>query len=300
MIVSFAGFFIALPMRCTTSSAPRIPAVLTHQRQRRNHRDVQHIARYRHRPVLLRLIRQLAENIAHRIADKLAQTGDEAYRRRRCAQQRKIHALMLDAPSCVMSENRLTTPKRIINSIACESFFFFSFFIVHTVLHYCRHLGKICLALRLAAPAQHIQHPRELLALRVRKRLRQPLVNAVSICALGFSATPPSPWRTAGGCARRRGFRGAQDIPWPQDSPSAARRPIQPVILHAGLRDAGVLAHGVQHVEIRPRRCPSARIVRTVNCSPRVRSSLFSALSRPFPPPLSSRPMQGAKRCSIN
>ena len=106
-------------------SARGDPAVLTNKKgEQRHSHNIEHIARDSHGPVALCLVGQLAENIAHGIADKLAKAGDEADGRRGGVEQREICPRMLDAPSCVISEKRLTMPKRIINSIACESFFF--------------------------------------------------------------------------------------------------------------------------------------------------------------------------------
>ena len=72
--------------------AGRDPAVLADEGESGDGDDIQHVADYGHRPILLGLIRQLAEHIAHRVADQLAETGDEAYRRRRSAEQGQVRA----------------------------------------------------------------------------------------------------------------------------------------------------------------------------------------------------------------
>lgn len=49
---------------------------------------------------------------------------------------------MLDAPSCVMSENRLTMPNSTTNAMACEYFRFCLFSIGCPLFHCGRTLGK--------------------------------------------------------------------------------------------------------------------------------------------------------------
>ena len=87
--------------------AGRDPAALAHQRERRNREDVQNIAKDGHRPIALRLVRELAENIAHRVPDKLTETRHEADRRRRRAQKRQVRAA--DAGRALVSHIRKKT-----------------------------------------------------------------------------------------------------------------------------------------------------------------------------------------------
>ena len=68
------------------------PAVLADERERRHSQHVEHIADDRHRPVVLRLVRELAEHVAHRVAYELAEAGDEADRPGRGTQQRQVRA----------------------------------------------------------------------------------------------------------------------------------------------------------------------------------------------------------------
>lgn len=66
------------------------PAVLTHEREQRHRDNIKQVTRDGHGPITLCLIGQLAENIAHGIADKLAKAGDKADGRGGGAEQRKI------------------------------------------------------------------------------------------------------------------------------------------------------------------------------------------------------------------
>ena len=68
------------------------PAVLADERERRHGQHVEHVADDRHRPVVLGLVRELAEHVAHRVAHELPEAGDEADRPGRGAQQRQIRA----------------------------------------------------------------------------------------------------------------------------------------------------------------------------------------------------------------
>ena len=73
-------------------SASPYPAVLADECQCGNSQYIEKIAEDGHRPVALRLVRQLAEHIAHRVAYELAESGHKADHARARPQQGKIRA----------------------------------------------------------------------------------------------------------------------------------------------------------------------------------------------------------------
>ena len=91
--MSFAGFFDGLAHALNDEqSAGPYPAVFANECQCGNGQYIEKIAEDRHRPIALRLVRQLTEHIAHRVAHELAESGHKADHARARPQQRQIRA----------------------------------------------------------------------------------------------------------------------------------------------------------------------------------------------------------------